>query len=229
MRKKVFILSIIIVMVFGYLNKNFSFAKKNIDLFDEILKVTEGITVEYGIRTCIETKKDGESYSLELLKKLNVEVFNTNVIKNDNIYCIEFNNNKISGYIESISYENYNVVTVNVVEKGSENGLSQLKALLEKALEKENKDTKYFQYLKAAIPSNNISKTNEEIVELLKNENAVNIDTIDIDNGYSTVAYTKRYPIMRNNGKYMDFNYAVCSYTSGNYIIIGTPIIITTY
>ncbi|MCM8709740.1 YwmB family TATA-box binding protein [Clostridium sp. SYSU_GA19001] len=229
MIKKIFILSIILIMGLGYFNTTFSFAKKNVDLFDEIIKITEATPIEYGVRTCIETKKDSETYSLEILRKLNIELSSTNIIKDNNIYCVEFNNSELNGYVESISYKNYNVVTINIVKKDSKNGLSQLKALFEKALEEEDKEIKYFQYLKAAIPSNNISRTNEEIAELLKRENALNIDTIELENGYSTVAYTKRYPIMKNNGKYMDFNYAVCSYSSGNYIIIGTPIIITTY
>jgi hypothetical protein len=59
--------------------------------------------------------------------------------------------------------------------------------------------------------------------------NASNIGTVEIDNGYSTVAYTRKYPVMKNDGKWIDFNYAVCSYSSGNYVIIGTPVIITTY
>jgi len=55
------------------------------------------------------------------------------------------------------------------------------------------------------------------------------IETVSINNGLSTVAYTKEYDEKVTNNKLIDFNYAVCNYSSGRYIIIGTPEIITTY
>lgn len=229
MRKKVFILSFIFIIAVSFFDHNFSFAKKNTDIINEIVVETEASVTEYGVRSCIKTDNDGETFSLEIFRKLNIWGLNTNVVKDKNLFCIEFNNESINGYIENMKYENYNIVTINIIEKGTVNGIAKLRTAIEKALGDYSSKAKYYQYLKAEIPNKDISKTNENIKNLLKGYGAVNINTIDIDNGFSTIAYTKRYPVIRNNGKYMDFNYAVCSYSSGNYIIIGTPIIISTY
>jgi hypothetical protein len=88
---------------------------------------------------------------------------------------------------------------------------------------------KYYFYLKSKVKENNLSLVNDKINKILKNSGAKNIDTVEINKGFSTVAYTKRYETVKNNGLLMDFNYAVTSYNSGNYIIIGTPTIKETY
>ena len=228
MKNKILILVLLFLISIGQY-KNASFAKNNIDLFNGIVDLTNASTMEYGIRASFENDSDGEDYCLELLKKLQFNEGEVNVVKNDNIYSLEFNNNEIKGYIENISYDNHNVVTISVSENSEENKLTELKNKIQNAIERSDKEVKYFQYLKAQINSNNTAEINEEIISFLKNQNAVNIDTVKLDNGYSTVAYTKRYPIMKNNGKWMDFNYAVCTYSSGSYITIGTPVIISSY
>jgi hypothetical protein len=90
--------------------------------------------------------------------------------------------------------------------------------------------------LKARIGENSadesiedIYEVNEKIIKLLESHSTKNIETVNINNGLSTVAYTKNYDAMVNNNKLIDFNYAVCNYSSGSYIIIGTPEIIITY
>ena len=160
---------------------------------------------------------------------MNIENADINVVKEDRFYSVEFSNNELKGYIESTSYDNHNVVTLNVVQYDNGYRLSELKNRINIAVGKDEKEVKYFDYLKAQINKGDKEKVNSDIAKLLKNNNASNIDTIKIDNGYSTVAYTKKYPVMKNNGKWMDLNYAVCSYFSGDYVIIGTPVIITTY
>jgi hypothetical protein len=42
-------------------------------------------------------------------------------------------------------------------------------------------------------------------------------------------ALTGNYEKIKNGDSWIDFNSAVCSYESGNYLIIGTPIIIKAY
>jgi hypothetical protein len=166
---------------------------------------------------------------LQLLNKLHINNACISVIKEEKFYSVEFNNNGLKGYIENTSYDNHNVVTLNIVQYDSRNGLQELKNMIINAVGKAEDEVRYFEYLKARINCNDKEKVNSEIAEVLKTNNASNIDTVEIDNGYSTVAYTRKYPVMKNDGKWIDFNYAVCSYSSGNYVIIGTPVIITTY
>jgi hypothetical protein len=229
MKTKVFILLIFIMVGFGGFDSSSSLASKKLDFFKEIVSLAEGKVVEYGVKANFEISEDEEAYCLELLGKLKVENTDINVVKDDKFYSVEFKNNELKGYIESTSYDNHNVVSLNVVQYDSEYRLSDLKNRVSIAVGKDEKDVKYFDYLKAQINKSDKEKMNNDIIELLKKNNASSIDTIKIDNGYSTVAYTKNYPVMKNNGKWMDLNYAVCSYSSGDYVIIGTPIIITTY
>jgi hypothetical protein len=229
MRKKILILFLFLMMGTGYFNNNSSYAGENLDFFKEIVRISEGKVMEYGVRASFDITEEKEAYCLELLQKLKVSSSEINIVKDEKFYSIEFDNNDLKGYIESTGYDNHNVVTVNIVQSDSEDRLSELKDKVTTAIGKDEKEIKFFDYLKARINNDDKAQVNREIAELLKNNNASNIDTIEIDNGFSTVAYTKRYPVMKNNGKWMDLNYAVCSYASGNYIIIGTPVIITTY
>ena len=229
MKTKTFMLFLFMMVGFGYFNSSSSLTIESVDFFKEIVSVTEGNVTEFGVKANFEISEDGEIYCLKLLKGMNIENADINVVKEDRFYSVEFSNNELKGYIESTSYDNHNVVTLNVVQYDNEYRLSELKNRINIAVGKDEKEVKYFDYLKAQINKGDKEKVNSDIAKLLKNNNASNIDTIKIDNGYSTVAYTKKYPVMKNNGKWMDLNYAVCSYFSGDYVIIGTPVIITTY
>ncbi len=229
MKTKVVILFLFLMSSFGCFINSTSLAAKEEDYFKEIIEVTEGQVSEFGVKASFEILEDKETYCLELLRKLQIDGADINIAKDDRFYSVEFNNNRIKGYIESISYDNHNVVTLNVVQYDNVYRLSELKDRVANAIGNHIKEVKYFDYLKAKINSGDKAKVNNKIIELLKENNASNIDTVEIDNGYSTVAYTKRYMMMKNNGKRIDLNYAVCSYNSGDYVIIGTPVIITTY
>jgi hypothetical protein len=229
MLKKFIIIVLFILVSFSSSNYKPSLADGEVNLFEEVINTVDGKVSEYGIKAVFETDKDKESYCLELLKKLEITGGNINIIKEDKFYCIDFNNNNTKGYIESMSYDNHNVVTLNIVQIDAENKLQELEKKVETAIGKKEKEVKYFKYLKAQFSSRDKSEVNRDIASMLKKHSAVNLDTVQIDNGYSTVAYTKKYLSMKNNGKLIDFNYAVCSYSSGDYIVIGTPVIVTTY
>lgn len=229
MRKKIFINLMIIIIGLGCFNRNPSSAKKNIDLFNGILNTTGSITVENGLKVSFEINGDSENYCLDFFKKLQIYDADVNIIKDKDLYCLEFKKTGLNGYIEYMNLDNHNVVTLNIVREDKENKLLELKNLVTAATGKDSRDIKYFEYLKAKLPNDNLVKINEDITSFLKGQDAVNIYTTYINNGYSTVAYTRKYSPIKNNGKLMDFNFAVCSYSSGNYVIIGTPVIFTTY
>lgn len=224
-------LMVILVIMIGISSSEYTItlAERDIDLFNEVLNTAQGTVLEYGVKATFETNSDSEEYCLELLKELGIKGGNVNITKDKNSYSVDFNNDSINGYIESMRYDNHNVVTLNMAKTDMENGLSKLKKKVEEAIGREKTEVKYFQYLKAQIVNTNKAEVNRDIAEVLKKHNAVNIDTIQIDNGYSTVAYTKKYSTIKSNGKTIDFNFAVGSYSSGSYIIIGTPVIVTTY
>lgn len=230
MRKIVIIFLCLSICIFICINDIFKFHKTNIDLFNEILQVTDSKTLEYGVKVTFETDKDGQTVCNNLLNDIGMrEDSKINVFNKGVTYCIEFDHNDVSGYIESAENGKQNSIVINIIKKDNKNELNDLKKVLENAVGVNNKNIKYFQYLKAKVPNTNLKETNNKVLKILKEDKAENIDTVPIESGYSTVAYTKQYETIKYNNKFMDINYSVCRYKSGNYIIIGTPIITTTY
>lgn len=230
MKKKSIISRVLLIFTIIALMSGFSLAKKNSDLFDDIVKRTNSNIVECGITAEFTTDENREDICNYILKKLDFyDGWNTNVLKSQEAYCVEFGKNSVNGYIEIMHYENHSIVTINIVKKDSKNSLEELKNKLQQCLSDKNVTVKYFMYLKSKMPNDNIKLTNEEILKLLKQYGVININTISLQNGYSTTAYTRKYDSIESNGEKIDFNYAVCKYSSGSYIIIGTPELIITY
>ncbi|WPC42097.1 hypothetical protein [Clostridium sp. JS66] len=228
-KKNVIFLTVFFIIGIVLLISDFSLASKDLDPFNDILQITNSKTVEYGITASFITDKSGEKVCNDILKKMNfIDAKNKSVLKNEKKYCIEFGKNNTNGYIETMKYENHNIITINLVEKSNKNLLNDMKRDLEKCIDDGNVTVKYYQYLKSQV-YNDVDITNNKILKTLKDHGASNITTVALKNGYSSTLYTGLYDAMQSNGKLMDFNYAVCKYNSGNYIIMGTPEILTAY
>ena len=237
-RKSIALLCIVLCLITLQINVILSNAQEKINLFDEILLQTKSRTVEYGLKTSFKTQEDPKVVCNYLIKNLgfdNSEI-KLNNYENEDSYGIEFSSENLNGYIEALKYNSENVITINISEKDIENGLDTLKNKVSKSIGNRGKNIKYFQYLKAKMLESRTNVSNEDIygvnkriLKILKSHGTVNIETVSINNGLSTIAYTKQYGSKVNNNKLIDFNYAICNYSSGRYIIIGTPEIITTY
>jgi hypothetical protein len=237
-RKNIALLCIVLSLIILQINIRLTNAQEEVNLFDEILLQTKSKTVEYGLTTSfktIEEPKEVCNYLIHALE-LNSKGIKLNWSENENSYCIGFLGEDVQGYIEALKYSNEDVIKINISKIGNENGLVPLKNKISDVIGYRGKDMRYFQYLKAKMQDMNtnvgmesIDATNQRIIKILKYNGSKNIETVNINNGLSTVAYTKKYQEEVNNNKLIDFNYAVCNYSSGRYIIIGTPEIITTY
>ena len=237
-RKSITLLCIVLCLIILQINVILSNAQEKVNLFDEILLQTKSKTIEYGLKTSFKTKEDPKEVCNYLIQNLGFD--NSELIikyyENEDLYGIEFSGENIKGYIEALKYNNEDVITINISKIGNENDLESLKNKVNKSIGNRGENIKYFQYLKAKMLENSanvgnedIYGVNERIIKILKSHGTKNIETVNINNGLSTIAYTKKYDAKVNNNKLIDFNYAVCNYSSGRYIIIGTPEIITTY
>ncbi len=239
MKKKcIALLCIVLSLIILQFNIRLSNAQEEVNLFDEILLATKSKTVEYGLKTCFKTEEDPKEVCNYLIQALgfNNKGIKLNSFENEDSYCIEFSSENLQGYIETLKYNNEHIIAINISEISSKNGLVYLKNKVSNSIGYRGKDIKYFQYLKAQMQEINTSmemediyNVNESIIKILKSHGSENIETVNINNGVSTIAYTKKYDEKINNNKLIDFNYAVCNYSSGRYIIIGTPEIITIY
>lgn len=237
-RKSFSLLCIVLCLIILKVNVILSNAQEKVNLFDEILLQTKGKIVEYGLKTSFKTGEDPKEVCNYLIQHLgfNNSEMKLNNIENEDSYCIDFSSGNLQGYIEAVKYYSEYVITLNMCKIDDENGLESLKNKVSNAIGNRDKNIKYFLYLKAKILDSSKDVINEDIygvnrsiIKILKSHATENIETVNINNGLSTIAYTKLYTSKVNNNKLIDFNYAVCDYSSGRYIIIGTPEIIATY
>lgn len=231
MRTKWYIFSLLLfIFIILCFNTKFYAAGSNKTTFDDIVAKTGSDIVEYGITTSFETSRDGNKVCDDILTNLSLEK-ETKVTKfaSDNLYRLDFQNKTASGYVESVLDGGTDIVKLYVIKAESSNNLMKLKEKAKEAVSSYCKDPKVFLYLKAKTPDFDIEHTNRTIVSLLKKSGTIDMDTVNLGKSLSTVCYTAKFEPTLINGKLIDFNFAVCSYPSGNYIIMGTPEILETY
>lgn len=227
----IIVLSIFLIFSFdGYCSK-IRICSSN-SLFDDILKCTKSTVQESNVTASFNTNVDGISLCQSIFKKVDSnQNFNVSTTQNTNFYRIEFNKKSVSGYIQSIKCGKYNAITVDIDELGNKNKLNDLKIQMKGYLKDRKENIKYFECLKAKTTnSNSINECNSQISKLLRSYHIFDIETLNLENGYTSTAYTGLYDnVIETNGTLVDFNYSVCRYYSGNYIILATPEIIKTY
>ena len=218
-----------IVCLFLIINGKLLFAKET-DLFAEIISNTGSNVIEYGVTVSFMTEGIEKDILEDTLKTMGYYNPSNKIISiKDNVHSIDFKSGDFYGFIESVKLDDETYVTLDIKEISTVNNINLLKNNIENAVGKKYKNVKYFLYLKSKLKQSDLTEVNNQIKTILKNSGAKAIDTVEINNGFSTVAYTKKYQAIKNNGDLIDFNYAVASYNSGNYIIIGTPTIKETY
>ncbi|KAJ48767.1 hypothetical protein BD780_004060 [Clostridium tetanomorphum] len=226
--KKIIFLIIAIILGVSFIGRSKGSVTLTGSVFDYILRDTKGEVIEFGLITNFKHQKEGEQACKYVLENLKISPKNySNILKNKKIYSVEFNNEKLEGYIQSTKYDEYNVLTLNIKEKSRTNELDKLEQKVKKSLG--NRDVSFFKYVKAKIDDRDLEKENKKIMTLLRNIGGQEIQTVKLDNGFSTIANINKYTPVNVNGRLVDFNYAVCSYYSGNYIIMGTPEILISY
>ncbi|WP_392486208.1 hypothetical protein ACER0A_009960 [Haloimpatiens sp. FM7315] len=208
----------------------FYHSNANENLFNEIIESVDGKIIENGITTSFYVKNNGGDVCRDIKRNLGLNV-KTEELNETNLYSIEFKDNKISGYIQSSKDQGKYLITLNLCFSCEKNQLENFKNKIEKSISNINlqKNNKYFCYVKAKIDNEDLNTYNDKIINLLKKKHVNNIQSVKINNGYNTVCYTGRYDVIKVNRGIVDFNYAICRYESGSYVIIGTPQIIMNY
>lgn len=193
-------------------------------LFDISEKI-DGTAVEYGINVILQDLQiDFESFS--------------NVLSNKNNYlCInEIDNNK--GYYGKFESDN-----TEITIKG-------IKGLKEKKYDISIKNkygyicsTNYFKllnlnnkkiirvsnYIKVKLSNNDLKRYNNMTLIELSKLGFKNIETVSLRGGYSGTAKRNLFFFNEVGEKINDLNFALCRYDSGNYLVLGTPVITALY
>lgn len=203
---------------------------KDVQLFDDIIELTEGDIMEVGIRFTFNIDENEKEVLDKILSKLNVEdIKKVEKTTDHGNNSLNFNSEKVNGTITNIKEGTNSSIVLSIIEKSKYNNVQELKNNIFESLNISSKNPKYSYHIKAKIPSNDISSINDKLISFLKDNGNTNIDSIKINNGFSTVAYTNLFEPIKNGNKRIDFSYAVVSYTSGNYLFLGTPILMIPY
>lgn len=228
--------AILVLLLILIWNNCFNFkkfdARTNIDYFDYIISVCDANVCEYGVTAEFKNSGDGEKLCNKLFNSFGFnKESDVTVYKDNYIYRIEFERPLANGYIECTKdLQNRNYITINEISRIKDSNINYLKYEFEESLKDQKSKIKYYQYLKAKITSQKeLGRVNDEIITILKDSGASNVNTINIGKGYSSTAYTGQYETMKNEGRLKDLNIAVTEYDTGKYIIIGTPLIKETY
>jgi len=195
--------------------------------------------VEYGVQTSFETSKSTSEKELtDNIFNLLAEGDSTIVTKSEqktNIYSINFQGDKASGYVQGSSTASKTNIMINLMIKGTQDELNSLKQKMDKIIAEQKNISNihsYF-YLKGEIKKDNSKVINDTIIDDLNYMGVINIDTVSLNNGFSTVCYTGSKDNINNSGKLMDLNFAVMNYNNGiyekSYLFVGTPMINISY
>ncbi|WP_300385566.1 hypothetical protein [Clostridium sp.] len=182
----------------------------------EINKIESEITesndfIQNGIRLEYETLNSVEDERSKIEKNINNELgINVEVSHNTITYKDSLKEIKIIIWEE----EKINKVQISYLNQSKNKSILNLEKEVNKIKSKESKNYKYFLFTKVKI-------IDEESYEIIKNNiNKESIQKVDIYNGSTLKGITK-------SGTRINVGYI--SYDTGEYLIVGSPIIFETY
>lgn len=203
----VFLFSIIGIGAFPLNGSNDCFA----NLEDEVNDISQfcenGIKIEWQSQNSVKNE----------LNRLN-EIIKNNY-NNNSIQILDeeiiVKTNDINLQVRAFEDSSNTKVEIIAINKNSSISTDELMNKLNKYENDDCSKVRYFKYLKGEI--NNIG---EGLNLLESTSEAKNVNTLEVHNGYISTANLK-------SGERV--NISLSSYTSGTYVIIGTPIIFATY
>lgn len=203
-----FIFSFVVINAFPVVSWSYSdFYLIEQSLSKDISFVENGVKVEY------ETNESIEETLNSILNQMSKYYDNEILQVSKDSINVELDKSKIN--VNFYNNHSKNLVEIIITNFSKEKNILNLMQDLSQLQVNTLKNPRYFQYLKGKI------NTVEDGISLITKENKIeDIDTLDVHNGYV------------GTGKLPDkerVNFAVSTYDSGTYLVIGTPIIFSTY
>lgn len=222
MGKKFLIIVISIMIVYG-VTSNGLYYGQSIEPLQGYFNINENMVVEKGER--ITFKVDSKISNDEITGIIQKVFENSNeklAIKNKKENQFDFESKNFKGYFQ----KDLNNVIIYVKTENNKISITQLEDEICKNIQGKGYDLQSYQYLKVKS-EDNVIKTKEKIVTLLKNKGAENIKEISLEknNRISISANSHSFQSTNILSASVDVNIAITNYNTGCYIIIGTPII----
>lgn len=188
----------------------FSMPKTEEDFINSMIKSVDGIIIE-------------SSSKIEIT---NVKDFNKNEL--DDI-LIKYNNDKLKISIDEEALELEGRVIINTTSTDNNFSLNDLNKDILRQVKREDRNIKIFSCAKAQLKDDDLELYKNDLEKYLKNTGGKNIKFTSIDSGVTGIALANIDNSKKVNSNLFNINFALVKYTSGTYIIVGTPIITCAY
>lgn len=201
---------------------------ENKDLMEDIINKTNSQVVERGFKVKFDICDSIENVKNELVTMLKCENF---IISNIEGNFIEFSGKDKQALIELNEEDNIVRVQVQYTLNGQYDALQleKFQSIIYNKFKQCNNIKKY-KYVKSKVKfGNNQQETKKNILSILNSYMIKNVRCVPISNGYSGIANTNKFEEEKYGDSFIDFNFAICSYNSGSYLIMATPEIYISY
>ena len=226
-----FIIFILLTLSITLTNKGFLYAKENNDIFNKLLSKGDVMVTEYSVTATFNSKENDDVLCKEIINRASNVLGNLEYTSTDEngLVTISFSSEFYKGSIVSRPYNGEFIVNVTIIKRENKNNTKELQGKLSEILSHVNSRMNYSQCIKGKILNNNLDEINKFVIDTLEQNKAENINTAKLYNGYSTICNAKLYNSKKIGGLDIDFQCAVVKYSSGCYLIMGTPEITLAY
>lgn len=174
---------------------------------------------EYGMKIEYLTNENINKELNNLCNSLKIKDF-TIVEESEGVLYLENSNDEIKLTVSLIKENRKNRVQVEIISKYRID-FNYIKEYFQVIHNKNISNIKYYTYIKGDIrENNNIDEIEEKLIELINNKYVIGIQKINLENGTTGIINLKSD---------YQFNYSIMTYEEDRKLILGTPIIFTTY
>ncbi|ELC8442079.1 hypothetical protein QYB59_001098 [Clostridium perfringens] len=174
---------------------------------------------EYGMKIEYLTNENINKELNNLYNSLKIKDF-TIVEESEGVLYLENSNDEIKLNISLLKENRKNRVQVEIISKYRID-FNYIKEYFQVIHNKNISNIKYYTYIKGDIrENNNIDEIEEKLIELINNKYVIGIQKINLENGTTGIINLKSD---------YQFNYSIMTYEEDRKLILGTPIIFTTY
>ncbi|MDZ4994168.1 hypothetical protein GNF80_14505 [Clostridium perfringens] len=174
---------------------------------------------EYGMKIEYSTNENINKELNNLCNSIKIKDF-TIVEKSEGVLYLENSNDEIKLNVSLIKENKDNRVQIEIISKYRID-FNYIKEYFQVIHNKNISNIKYYTYIKGDIrENNNIDEIEEKLIELINNKYVIGIQKINLENGTTGIINLKSD---------YQFNYSIMTYEEDRKLILGTPIIFTTY
>ncbi len=225
------VIVLILTLIILVINSSFIYVQGQVDMFEKLLSNSNIEVSEYSVTATFNSDSQGMDACKEIIRKASATLGEMEYTVNDEdkFSNIIFSNEIYKGSITSTPYKDKNIVVITVIKKEKENRTKELKSKLSEILSHVNSRITYSQCIKGKILNNNLDEVNNFVMNELEQSKAKNINKAKLYNGYSIICNTNLYDSKKVGTMDVDFHCAVVKYSSGCYLVMGTPEITLDY